>query len=233
MTPGDIIGDYDALANALAGIDPANHEHSAVVKKVTKAARDAAIREAQKHTQDVDVLVIHSTPAASTLDRYRREGADIIVVDPGKDIVMHRIKHERPGHMHAIAAKWYQQQAENNSKTKPKQKPAHLRGYDHRHRRNRDRLLYNLTDGTPCPFCGKPMYKDAHKNFDNAPLEADHTKSLKHHGPSQADRLLHRHCNRSRKDGHDERSPLLNPSREAGQGDATQSGETIGWDWLR
>lgn len=219
--PGDITIDYDALANVLAGLAPANHDHTAAVKKITKAARDAAIREAQKHATDTDVWIIHSTPAQSTLDRYRREGAEIHIVDPGKDIVMHRIKHERPGHMHAVATRWYQQQ--DGDKPKPKQ--AHERGYDWTHRRNRQRLLYNLVDGSPCPFCGKPLHKEPAKNFDGAALEADHTKDIKHHGQNPADRLIHRTCNRSRGDGHDERSPLATPGPAA-------TVASTGWDWL-
>ncbi|MDN5588478.1 MAG: hypothetical protein L0G69_18150, partial [Brevibacterium sp.] len=88
MKPGDILVDFDQLANALTGLDPANHEHTAIVKKVTKAARDAAIREAQKHAQEVDVLVINSTPAQSTIDQYQDDGAEVIVIDPGKETVM-------------------------------------------------------------------------------------------------------------------------------------------------
>lgn len=233
MKPGDIRIDFDLLANTLAGLEPANHEHTTTVKRVTKAARDAAIREAQKHAQDVDVYIIHSTPAQSTLDRYKREGAQIHVVDPGKDIVMHRIKEERPGHMHAVAARWYQQQAGE----KPRKKQAHEVGYGWNHRRNRQRLLYNLVDGTPCPGCGKPMYKDPAKNHDGAALEADHTRDLKHYGPSQADRLLCRTCNRARGDGHDERLPLNKAKREAEQKAAqgtppAPDSKATGWDWL-
>lgn len=225
MKPGDIRIDFDLLANALAGTEPDNHDHADLVKKITKAARDAAIRAAKTHATDTDVWLIHGTPAPSTLDRYRREGAEIITVDPGREVVMHRIKEQRPKYMHGIAARWYQQQGDD----KPKPKQAHERGYDWNHRRNRARLMYNLVDGTPCPGCGNPMYKDPARNHDGAALEADHTRDLKHHGPSQADRLLCRTCNRSRGDGHDERLPVNKAKREAEQ--AAAYGPT-GWDWL-
>lgn len=229
MKPGDILVDFDQIANALAGLEPANHEHTDIVKKVTKAARDAAIREAQKHTSDIDVLVIHSTPAQSTIDRYKREGAKVITVDPGKQTVMRRIKQERPKHMLAVAAKWYEQQDKPKGTTE--------RGYGWRHQQNRQRLLYNLVDGTPCPGCGKPMYKKPEKNHDGAALEADHTRDLKHHGPGDADRLLCRTCNRARKDGHDERLPLNKAKREAEQKAAqgtppAPGSKATGWDWL-
>ena len=34
------------------------------------------------------------------------------------------------------------------------------RGYDNRHKRNRERMLRQLTDGTPCEECGRPMYRN-------------------------------------------------------------------------
>ncbi|WP_312802226.1 AAA family ATPase [Corynebacterium variabile] len=222
--PGDITIDYDELANTLAGLAPANHEHTATVKKITRAARDAAIREAQKHATDTDVWIIHSTPAQSTIDRYRREGAQIHVVDPGKDTVMHRIKHERPGHMHAVAARWYQQQDDAK-----RPKTTTERGYGHTHQIDRRRLLTNHTDGTPCDWCGQPMYREPKQNFDNAPLEADHAESLKLHGPSRANRLRHRRCNRQAREGGATREHLR-PTRKASTPDPR--GGQNGWDWL-
>lgn len=113
---------------------------------------------------------------------------------------MRRCKEQRPAKMLAVAGKWYDQR-----KTETKQ--AHQRGYDWRHRNNRKRLIMKLKDGEPCEWCGQPMYRKPEQNFDGAALEADHTRDLKHHGPGDADRLLHRTCNRSRGAGHDERKP--------------------------
>jgi hypothetical protein len=100
------------------------------------------------------------------------------------------------------------------------------RGYGWRHQRIRTRLLYQLKDGTPCPGCGRPMYRNPDKNHDRAPLEADHEADLKHHGPGDANRLLCRTCNRSRGAGHDERLPL---NRDPEPDDT--SGPTA-WSWL-
>lgn len=84
---------------------------------------------------------------------------------------------------------------------KPPTKTRQQRGYGRRHEKQRQKLLHNLKDGTPCPHCGKPLYKDPTKNFDRAPLEANHTNPLANHTNKQtaplADELLHRHCNRS------------------------------------
>lgn len=76
------------------------------------------------------------------------------------------------------------------------------RGYSSRHRKKRESLFAQLEDGTPCPECGEPMYRDATKNFDRAPLEADHPKGYaqKYADNKRANlprRLIHRRCNRS------------------------------------
>jgi len=222
--PGDITIDYDELANTLAGLASDNHEHTDTVKKITKAVRDAAIRAANTHAIGVDTWLVHGTPAPSTLERYRREGADIIVVDPGKDTVMYRIKEQRPKYMHGIAARWYQQQDDAK-----RPKTTTERGYGHTHQIDRRRLLTNHTDGTPCDWCGQPMYREPHQNFDNAPLEADHAESLKLHGPSRANRLRHRRCNRQAREGGAAREHLR-PARKASTPDP-KAGQN-GWDWL-
>lgn len=75
------------------------------------------------------------------------------------------------------------------------------RGYDGRHKRNRERMLHQLADGTPCEECGRPMYRDRARNFDHAPLEADHhaqpLKYATNKRAALADRLIHRTCNRA------------------------------------
>lgn len=98
------------------------------------------------------------------------------------------------------------------------------RGYGHRHQQVRKRLLIKLVDGSPCQWCGKPMFRKPEMNFDGAPLEADHTKDLKHHDPSDADRLLHRRCNRQRRDGQEHRRP--------GNDTEPQKGTGVSWSGL-
>ena len=191
--PGDIRIDLDHIANTLAGESIDNHEHAAHVLTVAKAARKAAIDAAMK--QDCDVWLIHTNPTPNQLDNYRAMGAVIHVVDPGKDTVMKRCKAERPKGSLIAAAKWYDKQGKGKKST-------HERGYGHAHQQQRRKLMAQLKDGTPCPECGKPMFKTADKNFDGAALEADHGpgSALKYAQDKQrtkATRLLHRTCNRS------------------------------------
>ncbi len=67
------------------------------------------------------------------------------------------------------------------------------RGYGHSHQVRREQLMYNHRDGTPCKYCGRPMYRDKERNFDGAPLNADHRERDK---SRLAKRLLHDSCNK-------------------------------------
>lgn len=86
---------------------------------------------------------------------------------------------------------------------------ASARGLGYQHRKQRDALLNAHVDGSPCFWCGLPMWLDAERNWDEAGLEADHIipRSIEH---SEADRLLHQWCNRKRGDGrHDDWRPAV------------------------
>lgn len=201
--PGDIRVDFDELANSLTGLAPGNHEHSDIAKSVTKAARSAAVTAALKHVDSVDVWLIHSTPSQATLDGYRKSGAEVHVVDPGRDLVMSRIKQSRPSYMHAVAARWYEQHGESGKRRKP---TTTEKGLGWRHQQQRERLLRMHRDGDACWWCGEPMYR-------SQSLDADH-EDARAHGGSVATRLLHSGCNRSRKDGarDDQRPAMAGPA---------------------
>lgn len=97
------------------------------------------------------------------------------------------------------------------------------RGLGHDHRKRREYLLKLHVDGSPCWWCGRPMWRDKTKNFDHNPasrnpgngaLAADHTLA-RAHGGRQADRLLHGLCNNQRKTGrNDDQRPALTATRD-------------------
>lgn len=80
------------------------------------------------------------------------------------------------------------------NRTPAPKKTTTQRGYGTNHKRARTRLITRHTDGHTCTWCGQPMYKDATKNWDGAPLEAHHPDGQ----PTRtaAKELLHRRCNR-------------------------------------
>lgn len=110
-TTNDVVIDDERLAVALAGRGVDGHNHTPAVKAVVKQARLAAIDTAIGHAHDVDVYVIHSRPGASTMARYRKLGAEIVVIDPGRSVVEARCKKERPWQMGIAVKAWYESDA--------------------------------------------------------------------------------------------------------------------------
>lgn len=106
---GDITIDFDALACTLTPPHGSQHDHTQHVKTVTKAARQAAIDASLRLIADTNVYVIHSTPSDQTLTRYKALGAQVIVIDPGRDVVVPRAKKERPSWMLQAVHRWYEQ----------------------------------------------------------------------------------------------------------------------------
>ncbi|CDZ92281.1 hypothetical protein QM787_04025 [Rhodococcus ruber] len=83
------------------------------------------------------------------------------------------------------------------------------RGLGWSHQQQRARLLQRHVDGSPCWWCGRPMFRDRTVNFDYDPasedqtsgtLAADHSHA-RATGGTKADRLLHGLCNKQRGDG--------------------------------
>ncbi|WP_280489570.1 AAA family ATPase [Nocardia farcinica] len=130
-TPADIIIDYDRIASALTARRDAGHDHTPAVKAVTKAARRAAIDTAIQHAREVDVYLIHSTPSPTLLASYRALGARVVTIDPGREIVMRRVKAERPWRMQQVVKQWYEQRPElvrgAPPPTGPESKPSQVR----------------------------------------------------------------------------------------------------------
>ena len=106
--------------------------------------------------------------------------------------------------------------------TRKRPSPA-ARGYDHAHRVQVGRLHRNHIDGTPCWWCGLPMFRDRTRNPDYDPyamridgkpdltsgsLAGDHPDGKE--SGALATRLLHGLCNKQRGDGHhDDERPAL------------------------
>lgn len=110
--PTDVVVDYDRLAVALTGNGGDMHDHAPAVVAVTKAVRAAAIEAALKQIRATDVYVIHSNPGYQRMADYRAMGAQIVTIDPGRDVVRQRCKSERPRRMFAAIDEWYRTQGE-------------------------------------------------------------------------------------------------------------------------
>lgn len=106
----DIVIDLDRIALALAGPGAPSWQHDDTLLKVAHRARFAAIDEAVKYRDTVDIYLIHTMPGPKALAKYQRLGAKVVTVDPGKDVVMQRVRDMRHAGMQAVVSRWYNRQ---------------------------------------------------------------------------------------------------------------------------
>ncbi|WP_314411375.1 AAA family ATPase [Streptomyces kroppenstedtii] len=105
--PTDIVIDLDRITLALTGPGAPQWNHAPIASQVALRARYAAIDEAVKHLDEVDVYLIHTMPGPQARTRYKRLGAQIVTVDPGEDVVRERVKAMRSPAMDRVVSRWY------------------------------------------------------------------------------------------------------------------------------
>lgn len=108
-TAEDVVIDLDRIAVALSGPGAPTHGHEGLVDKLASMARTVAIDHVirEKAYEDANVYLIHSTPNPAMRGRYRRIGAELVVLDPGLDVVTERVKATRPAASMRGVEKWY------------------------------------------------------------------------------------------------------------------------------
>ncbi len=106
-TARDIVIDLDRIAASLTGPGAPQWNHDPLVQRVAQRARFAAIDEAVKHRDEVDVYLIHTMPGPKARARYQHLGARVVVVDPGEDVVRERVRTMRSDGMDRVVTRWY------------------------------------------------------------------------------------------------------------------------------
>jgi hypothetical protein len=112
------------------------------------------------------------------------------------------------------------------------------KGLGWRHQRKVDALKRQHHDGTPCDWCGKPMYLDPTRNWDYDPdkpgsgkLQGDHGEMTRAEAIRRGipiplpDRLMHGRCNQQRGDGINDHLAVVN------QGPVEQDSATLLMQW--
>lgn len=94
----DMVIDFDALYSAINDND--------ATYLAWKALRDYALEVCW----DKDVWLIHSIPSMPDLVRYRNAGAQVITIDPGREIVEARCRELRGPNAQRGIDKWYSRQ---------------------------------------------------------------------------------------------------------------------------
>lgn len=115
--PGAIVIDWDLLAAALTAGGVGTHRHPRPVQQVAHRARRAAIREGLRQARGHDVWVVHSAPSPEHLAEYAAHGAQVITIDPGRDVVLARCRELRPPASLDAARRWYAQRPPTPSDT--------------------------------------------------------------------------------------------------------------------
>lgn len=101
--PGDIVIDFDTLAQALGSPNP--HDHSSAVRNVTIRMRRAAI-EAALRVHDADVWIVDCNITPDRMRAYQRAGATIRPMAVDKAELHRRASAERPALWHRLIDEW-------------------------------------------------------------------------------------------------------------------------------
>lgn len=103
--PGAVKVDLDRIAVALGSSD--GYDHGRDVFEAALAARDAAIESAKRHGSDA--WVIHTAPTDTQLSEWESLGAEVHVLDPGRNEALQRAKRDgRPDATTDAINKWYE-----------------------------------------------------------------------------------------------------------------------------
>lgn len=98
--PGDIVIDFDVLAQALGS--PVPHDHSHEIRMVTIDMRRTAIASAiQAHLRGHTVWVVDINPEMR-MAAYKRAGARFVTMSADRDELHRRADAERPSRWHEL-----------------------------------------------------------------------------------------------------------------------------------
>jgi predicted kinase len=98
--PGAIVIDTDRIALALTTEGTAHHNYNETIRSLAVTTRTSAIQAAIKFQRITDIYIIDTLPSDKSRALYQRLGAQWIQLDPGVEVVIQRIKQERPKHLH-------------------------------------------------------------------------------------------------------------------------------------
>jgi 5-methylcytosine-specific restriction endonuclease McrA len=103
--PGDIVIDFDRIAQALGS--PAPHDHPNQVRWVAIAARKAAITAAiQQHRAGATVWIVHTSIPRQEMTRYLAAGAEVVTLEVDAAELHRRADAERPALWHKLIDEW-------------------------------------------------------------------------------------------------------------------------------
>lgn len=155
--PGDLVIDFDLIAKALGS--PLEHGHADHHVVAAQRARGAAIQEAVKWANEVDVWIIDSSIPPNRLELYQRHHAHMVTLTEERSVLHARAQAERPPLWHTLIDEWTPTRPPRPKQWKPR--PPHRKGTTGRPwRRFRANLLRGVTH-CQNPTCGELLVDNA------------------------------------------------------------------------
>lgn len=104
--PGDLVVDWDALAQALGSPHP--HDHPSVLVPFIAEARDAVVARLERRHNVDRVWIIATAPRAADRARLAPDGARVVLLATAEDECVRRARHDgRPaGTIEAVETWW-------------------------------------------------------------------------------------------------------------------------------
>ncbi len=107
---GDLIIDLEKLSKALTLDCDDGHFVNPEIKSVAIAARTGAVRRAvaiYQANKDLNVWIIQTDPSKEELEGYKFLKANIVFLNPGKEVCVERASRLRDPKMLEVIDKWF------------------------------------------------------------------------------------------------------------------------------
>lgn len=107
---GDLTIDVEKISKAISFDCEDGHFVTPEIKSVAIAARMAAVKRAiaiYQGNKNFNIWIIQTDPSNEELDAYKFLKANIVFLNPGKDVCLKRAKNTRDPKMIQIIDKWF------------------------------------------------------------------------------------------------------------------------------
>jgi|Laugrespbdmm15sd_2_1035082.scaffolds.fasta_scaffold19305_2 hypothetical protein len=106
----DIVIDLDKMAESFTYNEESGHMQSAEIRSVAIAARTSAVKRAiaiHHSKPDLQIWIVNADPSKEDIEAYRLLKAQIVTLNPGKDVCLQRIKGTRPDSFVQLVDAWF------------------------------------------------------------------------------------------------------------------------------
>lgn len=105
---GDIVVDLDRLALAITAEGTPHHSYPGHIRGAAIQVRRAAVSVALAYCRTGNSYVIHAKPSDKALKLYKRYRPQIVELTAPYSVLVERAKAERPPHILASLATWWE-----------------------------------------------------------------------------------------------------------------------------